>query len=277
MPQLLDLPAVLDQARLREELGDLAVEAVRGLQVHSGVDPGGVHQGVHVQIDLPHQTDASAADLHRTGVLGHRHLQLGQVGRTQTQPLTELLQPGARTDPELAVAGVGIELFGVPAGHGLEVERGLMVAAIVAGSFLHRLQHQHRRGLMVQAQTGQMGERRMRTEAVVGVVGPNLQRSGRKHQALTGEALREPPAAFGGEGRDLVPAELLLISGRPLGGHELSEGLGGGPLGPVAAPVLQVLLLQVLLVSGRLVCWVLVLGAHSPQFCMRLGSSRPHR
>ncbi len=58
-----------------------------------------------------------------------------------------------------------------------------------------------------------MREGRMRAEAVVGVIGADLQRAGGDHQAFAGEVLGEPPPAPGGVVCHLIPAELLDVRG----------------------------------------------------------------
>ena len=103
---------------------------------------------------------------------------------------------GSASDPHLAVAGVGVELRGVPRCARGEVE-GRVVAVV------GRLEHQHGVRLPIGAQAGQVGERRMRPEAVVGVVGADLEPAGRDHQPLAGE-----------HGADAVPPGDRRLRGR---------------------------------------------------------------
>ena len=127
----------------------------------------------------------------------------------------ELGQGGAGADPELAGAGVGVELLGVPAGQRAEVERGAVVAAVVALAFLDGLQDEHGVGLMVQAQAGEVREAGVRPEAVVAVVGADLQRTGGDDQAFTFELVGDGPAPARGVAGDGVPFGELLARTAP--------------------------------------------------------------
>ena len=76
----------------------------------------------------------------------------------------DLGQARADADPELAVARVAEELLGVALGARAEVEDGLVAAAVLV---VARLEHEHRVGLAVGAEAGEVGEGRVRAEAVV--------------------------------------------------------------------------------------------------------------
>ena len=65
---------------------------------------------------------------------------------------------------------------------------------------LARLEDEHRVGLAVAAQAGQVGEGAVRAEDVVAVVAADLQATGGDDQALAGEALGHGGAARGGVG-----------------------------------------------------------------------------
>ena len=132
------------------------------------------------------------------------------MGGRQAQPGLELGQGGPGADPELAGAGVGVELLGVPAGQRAEVQRRAVVAAVVALAFLGGLQDQHGVGLVVQAQAGQVREAGVRAEAVVAVVGADLQRTGGDDQAFAFELLGDGPAPGGGVAGDGVAFGQLL-------------------------------------------------------------------
>ena len=96
---------------------------------------------------------------------------------------------GTGADPEFAGAGVGVELLGVAAGQRTEVQRRVVVAAVVALAFLHGFQDEHGVGLVVQAQAGEVREAGVRAEAVVAVVRADLQRTGGDDQAFAFELL----------------------------------------------------------------------------------------
>ena len=100
----------------------------------------------------------------------------------------DLRERGARADPELADRGVGVELVRVAAGALAEVEGG--VVAVARG-----LEHEHGARLGVGAPAGQVGERRVRAERVVGVVRAQLRRAGRHDEPLARVQPRhlEPP------------------------------------------------------------------------------------
>ena len=191
---LLDFPLVLEQAQLGEGLGELLVEGVEHAQVQvvrvlGRVVAGGVHEGVDVLVDLAHQPDGDAADFGGADVLGDGEFEFADVRGVQAEAGLELGQGGAGADPEFAGAGVGVELLGVAAGQRAEVQRGAVVAAVVALAFLHGFQDEHGVGLVVQAQAGEVREAGVRAEAVVAVVRADLQRTGGDDQAFAFELL----------------------------------------------------------------------------------------
>ena len=96
-----------------------------------------------------------------------------------------------------------------------------------------RFQDQDGIGFVVKAQPGEVGEAGVRAEAVVGVVGADLQRAGGNDQALAGEPGGDRGAAGGRVRGDLVRAGSVGGVGGPGGGHERLECLGVGALGTV--------------------------------------------
>ena len=191
---LLDFPLILEQAQFGEGLGELLVEGVEDAQVQvlrvlGRVVAGGVHEGIDVLVHLPHQPDGDPADFGGADVLGDAEFEFADVGGVQAEAGLEFGQGRAGADPELAGAGVGVELLGVAAGQRAEVQRGVVVAAVVALAFLHGFQDEHGVGLVVQAQAGEVREAGVRAEAVVAVVGADLQRTGGNDQAFAFELL----------------------------------------------------------------------------------------
>ena len=110
----------------------------------------------------------------------------------------EVLERRARAHPELAVAGVGEELLGVPAGERADVQHGVVAAAVVAGAVLDGVQDEHRVRLLLGPQAGEVRERGVRAEAVVGVVGARLERAGGDDEPLAGELRRQRRTSRGG-------------------------------------------------------------------------------
>ena len=176
---------------------------------------GSVHQGVNVFVHLADQADGDAADLRGANVLGDGRFQLVDVGGGQAKAGFELGQGGPGADPEFAGAGVGVELFGVPAGQRTEVERGAVVPAVVALSFSDRLQDQDGVRLVVQAQAGEVGKAGMRAEPVVAVVGADLGRTGRNDQAFAFELGGDGLAPGRGVACDGVAAGKFLAGRAP--------------------------------------------------------------
>ena len=66
-----------------------------------------------------------------------------------------------------------------------------MAAAVVARAVLDRVQDEHRVGLLLGAQAREVRERGVRAEAVVGVVGAELERAGGDDEPLAGELRRQ--------------------------------------------------------------------------------------
>ena len=194
--QVLNLDSVLNQASLGESHSQLGVQLVSLLQLHAGVVAGGVNQRVNSRVNVADQADVHAAQALVTGVLGDSNLKLGQVAGTQTEALGEFLQGGAGANPELAVACIRVELCGVAASQRAEVQGDLVVGAVVAGTLFDGLEDQHGVGLVVDAQTGLVSKRRVGAEAVVAVVGADLQRACRQDEALAGECLGDLGAAL---------------------------------------------------------------------------------
>jgi hypothetical protein len=128
------------------------------------------------------------------------------------------LEVGARPDPVFAVAGVGEELLGVGAGAGAEVQ-GHIVAV------LGRFEDEHGVGFGIGLEPGEMDEGRVSAEAIVGVIGPDLEPTCRNDEAFAGEGLRDPGTTRGsetgrGEGFGIERGAI------PTGGDEVAEGLG---------------------------------------------------
>ena len=183
--QLVDLPLVLDQAQLGEELGDLRVRGGGGLRVHAGLGAHAGQQGVHVLVGLAQQAHGGAVS---GDVLGDGGLELLEPGGAQARAGGQAGERGARADPELAGAGVRVELLRVPARQGTEVQGGRVVRAAVPGARVRGLEHEHGIRLVVHTEAREVREGRVRAEAVVSVIGADLQLAGRDHEALAREA-----------------------------------------------------------------------------------------
>ncbi|MCY1222784.1 hypothetical protein D9M72_348880 [compost metagenome] len=257
---LLDFPRILEQADLGEGLGELLIKGIQHAQVQvvrvlGSVVAGRVHQGVDVLVHLAHQPDGDTADLGGAHILGDCQFELVDVGRGEAQPAFEFCQRGAGADPEFAGAGVCIELFGVPAGEGPEVKGGAVVPAVVALSFFNRFENEHGVGLVVEAQARQVGETGVGAEAVVAVVGADLQRAGGDHQAFALEQAGNGATPGGGVIGHGVPIGELLCRGRPVAGHEGLEGVGTGPLRAVVDALFEGLVCCIFTVVG-VVCIV---------------------
>ena len=169
-PHLVDLVVVLHQPQLAQRLGQLVIAGAAGFALVGA---------------LTHPVDSSRAGRVRTrddakahavgaDVLGECLGKLVQGGGPDTGERGEVVERGARPHPELAVPRVGEELLRGAAGERAEVEHGLVTA-------VDGVQHEHRVRLVVGAQSGEVGERRVRTEPVVGVVRPGGQGPGGHH------------------------------------------------------------------------------------------------
>ena len=228
---LLDLPLVLGHSQLREvcrerhvRLGDLLGHLDTGLGA-SLVDEG---RDVTVGVTDDPQGDGA-------GVLGQRVGQVVDVACHEPELGFDVGQGRPRTNPELAVTGVGEELLGVAAGHRTEVEDGVVPAAVglTAG-----VQHQDGIWLAVAPEAGEVGERGVRPEDVVGVVRPDLQAAGGDDQPFPGVCRAEGLTARRGIRRHLGPRGELGGAWCPPLAHEGAELLGGRPRAVVGLDLL---------------------------------------
>ena len=124
-----------------------------------------------------------------------------------------------RADPELADRGIRVELARGAVRALAEVQGDLVSAA------RERLEDEHRTGLGVGGPAGQVRERRVRAEVVVGVVAALLERTGRNHEALPGERCRERRATRGGERRLFALRRCRIGAFGPAGGDRLEEAV----------------------------------------------------
>ena len=165
---LLDLVRVLDQPQLGERLGQHLVALARRLGRADLLD-----QRLDRLVDVGRPRAPARRPRRRPWPDASRRSSTCAV-RTPGEGL-EVLQGRARAHPELAVAGVGEELLGVPAGQRADVEDGVVAAAVVARAVLDGVQDEHGVGLLLGAQAREVRERGVRAEPVVGVVGPRLE------------------------------------------------------------------------------------------------------
>jgi hypothetical protein len=192
--ELGDLPVVLDQPHLGDHPGEVGVAGLVGR--HDPVDVAGdaaVDPGL-----------AGAAEVGGEAV---------DVAHLEPQGVRDLLQGRAAAHPELAVLAVAEELVGGALRSRPGVEHALAV-----------LDDQDGVAGLVAAEVGVGG---VGPEAVVGVVGPHLEASGRQHQALPWEGLGEPLPASRGVRRDRVRRQVELAV-TPALAHELRVGLRDG-------------------------------------------------
>ena len=239
LAELADLVRVLAQPQLGQGDGEVGVgplgDALPGLGAdlgHDGLD-GGVGLRDHPQLDL---TGAR--------VLGQRVAQAVDVLGAQTGAGGDLCQRGPHPHPQLAVAGVGVELLGVTARAGTEVQDGLVggrvaVGRLTVGRLVQGVQDEDGVRLLVGAQPGEVGEGRVRPEAVVVVVVAGDEAAGGHDEPLAREEAADGGAAGGGVvgrggalGQEVRPRA-------PAVGDELAEGLARGPLGTVVAALGQ--------------------------------------
>ncbi len=201
--ELAHLPGVLEQPEFGE----------RGVQL--GVSGGGVgtlgQQAVDAGVDAGEEPGRRLRSGEEPGqfVQGSA-AQPGQRGR--------LVQVGPAAHPELAVAAVAVEVAGVPGGAGADVEQRLV--AVRAGRF----EDEDMVGLLLAGQAGQPGVGAVRAEAVVGVVRPDLERSGGYDQPFAREARRQPLDPARQQGAAGHPRVGGQRGGRPAGGHEGVQG-----------------------------------------------------
>ncbi len=159
--ELGELPLVLDQAQLGEDAGELVVAAV--VTGDQGVDPG-VGAAQHARLRRAAEPSGEVVE----------------VAGLDVQGVGDLLQRGPAAGPELAVLPVAEELVGLARAARPGVEHRLAA-----------LDDQHGVAGLVAAEIGVRG---LGAEAVVGVVGADLEPAGRDHQPLAGELLAQPLA-----------------------------------------------------------------------------------
>src|SRR5688500_6283338 len=92
------------------------------------------------------------------------------------------------------------------------------------------LHNQYRIRLSIGTETGQVGERRVRTEPEVGVVGANLESTGRNDQPLTRKLSADPLTAPPSPSSGWKPSRELRRVGCPACDDELLEGIAEGDL-----------------------------------------------
>src|SRR5215208_2240305 len=92
------------------------------------------------------------------------------------------------------------------------------------------LHNQYRIRLSIGTETGQVGERRVRTEPEVGVVGANLESTGRDDQPVTRELSADPLTAPPSPSSGWKPSWKLRRVGGPACDDELLEGIAEGDL-----------------------------------------------
>jgi hypothetical protein len=200
--QLRDLPLVLDQLELGEELGQLAVAA------HRGIGLVGEDGAVDVRVQAAQHPGTSG------GALGEGAAEF-RVRRGLDAQLGRLLGQRVRAaDPQLAVAAAE-ERVGVLGIALVRVEH-----RVVTGTA--RAQHEHAVRVAV---AGQVDEVAARPECVVGVVGPHLLVAGRDDQRLAGERLGQRRAPLGVVRRLRTRRDRERVLA-PAAAHELQERLG---------------------------------------------------
>ena len=190
--ELGDLPRVLDQAELGEHPGEVGV---------AGVVAG--DEGVDARVDAAEHPCLRGAPS-RSG-------ELVEVAGLQAEGVGDLPQRRAAADPQLAVLPVAEELVGVARAARPRVEHGLAV-----------LDDQDRVAGLVAAE---VGVRRLGAEAVVGVVGADLEAAGGHDEPLARELLGQPLAAGARPLGDRVRRQVELAVA-PAGAHERGVGLG---------------------------------------------------
>ena len=186
LAHLLDLVLVLDHPQQREGVGEGVVLLGERLLLGAVLDAGGVEAGGQLAVGVAHEAHGDLA-----GVLGGGVLELVDVARGEAELELDVGQARAGADPELAVAGVGEELVAVALAERAEVEDRLV--AVVG-----RLEHEHRVRLAVGAEAGEVGERAVRAEDVVGVVAAHLEPAGGHDEPLPREGGADDGAALRG-------------------------------------------------------------------------------
>jgi hypothetical protein len=213
LAQGVDLVLVLDQSQLGEHLRQFFVTGLGRLQIGLDLRAGEVDDTVDADIGLADQAHGDRSEVLRDDVVDDRGALCGDPRHRRHG-----LQIGTWTDPVFAVARIGEELLGVGSRAGTEVQ-GHVVAVLA------RFEDEHGIGFGIGLEAGEVDERRVRTEAVVGVIRTDLESTGGNDEAFAGEGRRYLGAtgrgeAGGGEGLGIERGAI------PTGGHEIAEGLG---------------------------------------------------
>ena len=208
--------ASVSSARRSSVSPQTRVALSRGLRL--GLRPGLVDEVGQVAVGVPDDTQADEPQVLADGVG-----QLVDVPGADPELGLDLGQARPHADPELAVPGVAEELLGVALRARPEVDHRFVAAAV---AIVTRLQDQDGVRLAVGAQTGEVGERRVRAEPVVGVVAADLEPAGRDDQPLAGERRGHGVAARGRVRRGLDQRRGRLVARGPVAGDEGQEGVG---------------------------------------------------
>ena len=185
-----------------------------GLSAHLVDGRGDIAVGV---ADDPHHGDAD--------VLGERVRKLVDVPCGEAELRLDVLEGRASANPELAVARVREELFGVAAREWPGVDDALVAAALSLGTRVH---DEHGVRLAVCAEPAQVGKGRVRPEGVVAVVGPHLEPARGDDKTLTRVCRAESVAARGGIRGDLRASRPLAGARCPAFADERAELVRGG-------------------------------------------------
>ncbi|OEI69254.1 hypothetical protein Cus16_1091 [Curtobacterium sp. ER1/6] len=223
LPELVHLVRVLHEPELGQVAGEHVVGRGRGVG-----RLGPAHRGAEAGVERAGQLVVGVADEQHRGVETVGDLGEGaEVGRREFEVGGDLVERRTRADPELADLGVRVELLGVAAGRGTEVQRGVVPGPV-------RRQHEHGADDRVGAPAGQVREGRVRAEREVAVVRAHLRLSGGHHDRAPGVQLGDPGAALGCGGRLLAGLGSGAHPVRPLRRDVVLEGRGPGSGGTVA-------------------------------------------
>ena len=226
--QLLDFVVVLDQAQLGEQLCQFGIPGLRGLEIGLDLGASEVDDSVDAGVGLSDEAHGDRSEVLRDGVIDGGGALRGDAGHGGHG-----FEVGARSDPVLAVAGIREELLGIGSGTGAEVQRH--VVAVTLG-----FEDENGVGLGIGFEAGEVDERGMSAEAVVGVVRADLESAGGDDEPFARECCRDGLAARRGEAGC---CESLGVEGSaiPSGGDEVAEGGGIRAMRAVVDAVCEVL------------------------------------